>query len=176
MQERTQTRAPACTFTHAHANLRPCPRLLTHSHASSTRTRASLGQAIVAVGVADEAETLGLEGAELRQHYSAVGRAAGGPQFARQVRELVVGRRAVHAADFAALHAVLDRFGAMRVALENEHVAHVSLAHVAHAPVPLCVHGLLHAPRHLARGFRDARSDFEASDHVEVALDVVVVY
>jgi len=98
------------------------------------------GETIVAVSVADEAEALRLQGAELRQNYSAVGGLAGSPQLAREVGELFVGGRAVHAADFAALHAMLDGLCAVRVALEDEHVAHVSIAYMARAPVPTVVH------------------------------------
>ena len=102
------------------------------------------------MSVADEAEALRLEGAKLWQHYSAVGGSTGSPQFAREVRELFISGRAVHAADFAALHAMLDGLGTVRVALEDEHVAHVTIAYMARAPVPTVVHRRLHVPRHPA--------------------------
>jgi hypothetical protein len=118
------------------------------------------------VSVADEAEALRLQGAELWQHYSAVGCLTDSPQLAREVGELFIGGRAVHAADFAALHAMLDGLGAVRIALEDEHVAHVTIAYMARAPVPTVVHRRLHVPRDSAcrlwgtNSSKSAYSDF----------------
>ena len=118
------------------------------------------------MSVADEAEALRLQGAELWQHYSAVWCLTDSPQLAREVGELFIGGRAVHAADFAALHAMLDGLGAVRIALEDEHVAHVTIAYMARAPVPTVVHRRLHVPRDSAcrlwgtNSSKSAYSDF----------------